>query len=210
MNTELTIAKKLLQIKAIKLNPANPFTWASGWRSPIYCDNRKVLAYPMIREDICRAFVQVIEEKFPSVQVIAGVATGAIAHGMLVANYLGLPFVYVRAKPKEHGLGNMIEGELQADKKVVMIEDLVSTGGSSLAALAALREAKANVLGMCAIFSYGFEVARENFLKENCTLYTLSNYTSLLQEALTSGYINEQEHAVLKTWHKNPAEFARD
>ncbi|MGL4909394.1 MAG: orotate phosphoribosyltransferase [Bacteroidales bacterium] len=210
MNTELTIAKKLLQIKAIKLNPANPFTWASGWRSPIYCDNRKVLAYPMIREDICRAFVQVIEEKFPSVQVIAGVATGAIAHGMLVANYLGLPFVYVRAKPKEHGLGNMIEGELQADKKVVMIEDLISTGGSSLAALAALREAKANVLGMCAIFSYGFEVARENFLKENCTLYTLSNYTSLLQEALTSGYINEQEHAVLKTWHKNPAEFARD
>ncbi|MGL4955952.1 MAG: orotate phosphoribosyltransferase [Bacteroidales bacterium] len=210
MNTELTIAKKLLQIKAIKLNPANPFTWASGWRSPIYCDNRKVLAYPMIREDICRAFVQVIEEKFPSVQVIAGVATGAIAHGMLVANYLGLPFVYVRAKPKEHGLGNMIEGELQADKKVVMIEDLISTGGSSLAALAALREAKANVLGMCAIFSYGFEVARENFLKENCTLYTLSNYTSLLQEALTSGYINEQEHAVLNTWHKNPAEFARD
>jgi orotate phosphoribosyltransferase len=204
MNTARQIAKSLLQIKAIKLSPASPFTWASGWKSPIYCDNRKTLAYPAVRGQIAEAFVQLIKHKYPDVEVIAGVATGAIAHGLLVAERLGLPFVYVRAKPKEHGLGNQIEGELQPNKKVVVVEDLISTGGSSLSALAALRSAQANVLGMVAIFTYGFETARQNFESAQCELTTLCSYSELLEEAVTSGYAKPEEVAVLQKWREAP------
>ncbi len=198
------IAQSLLQIKAIKLSPASPFTWASGWKSPIYCDNRKTLAYPAVRKQIAEAFAQLVKSKYPDVEVIAGVATGAIAHGLLVAEQLGLPFVYVRAKPKEHGMGNQIEGELQPNKKVVVVEDLISTGGSSLSALQALRTAQANVLGMVAIFAYGFETAQKNFAEAQCELTTLSNYAALIDEAATSGYVQPSDIEVLKKWREAP------
>ncbi|MFP4025411.1 MAG: orotate phosphoribosyltransferase [Thiohalospira sp.] len=201
---EQKIAQSLLQIKAIKLQPANPFTWASGWKSPIYCDNRKTLSYPEIRDFLKESFVQVVNQKFDKPGFIAGVATGAIAIGALVADALNLPFVYVRPKPKEHGLGNMIEGEIPKEKKVIVIEDLISTGKSSLKAVEALRNKNIEVIGMVAIFTYGFKVAEENFKNANVHLETLSNYKQLIQTALKSGYIEETDLETLNQWRDNP------
>jgi orotate phosphoribosyltransferase len=198
------IARSLLQINAIKLEPANPFTWASGWKSPIYCDNRKTLSYPSLRKKLQNAFVQVIEAHFKKPDVIAGVATGAIAHGLMVAEALGLPFVYVRSSAKTHGLGNQVEGDLMPNANVLVIEDLVSTGKSSLAAVDALREAGANIVGMAAIFTYGFPVARQNFEKANVELHTLSNYATLIDVALESNYINDAHLEALRYWREHP------
>lgn len=199
------IAKHLLQINAIKLNPAKPFTWASGWKSPIYCDNRKTLAYPEVRKLISEAFVHHIKEKYPDLEGVAGVATGAIAHGVLVAEALGLPFIYIRASAKGHGLGNRIEGDFQQNQKFVVIEDLVSTGGSSLSAVEALIDAGCSVMGMLAIFTYGFPQAVDNFSKAGCQLDTLSNYEELIAEAEALGYVQSDQIEVLKEWRLNPA-----
>ena len=201
---EKEIAKSLLQIKAIKLQVAKPFTWASGWRSPIYCDNRKTLSYPKVRTLIKKAFAKLVLEKYPDVEVIAGVATGAIAQGALVAEELNLPFVYIRSSAKGHGLENLIEGDIKENQKVVVIEDLISTGGSSLKAVKALRQANCDVLGMFAIFTYGFEIAENNFTQDNCELTTLSNYNVLVDYALEENYITEAELEILKKWRKNP------
>lgn len=198
-------AKYLLQIKAIKLQPSNPFTWASGWKSPIYCDNRKTLSFPEVRSYICNAFSDLVKEKYPQVEVIAGVATGAIAHGALTADKLGLPFIYVRSGAKEHGLGNQIEGSFQAGQKVVVIEDLISTGGSSLSAVKALREAGCDVLGMVAIFTYEFKKASDSFTEEKCVLNTLSNYSVMIDTAVKTGYIGQEEVETLKNWRVNPS-----
>jgi orotate phosphoribosyltransferase len=206
---ELEVTKKLLQINTIKIQPSNPFTWASGWFAPIYCDNRKVLSYPETREFICLQFVRIIKEKYPNVEVIAGVATGAIAIGVLVADKLGLPFVYVRSKPKDHGLENLIEGDLIAGQKVVVIEDLVSTGGSSLKAAEALSNFGGDVLGMLAIFTYNFPVATESFKKAGVELTTLSNYQTLIELALEMGEINEEELENLQSWRKNPSQWGK-
>lgn len=203
------VAQSLLQIKAIKLQPNQPFTWASGWNSPIYCDNRKILSYPKIRTFIRQQFVAAIEEHFPKVEVIAGVATGGIAIGALVAEEMGLPFVYVRAAAKGHGLQNMIEGEVPTDKNVVIIEDLISTGGSSLTALTALRDAKSNVLGMVAIFTYGFETAVQNFKENKCKLITLSDYNTLIATAEADNYIAENDVKSLSEWRKDPANWKK-
>jgi orotate phosphoribosyltransferase len=208
-NLEKKIAQSLLQIKAIKLQPANHFTWASGWKSPIYCDNRKTLSYPQIRNQICDGFVQLIKDKFDTPDCIAGVATGAIAIGVLVAEAMNLPFVYVRPKPKEHGLGNMIEGEIEAGKKVVVVEDLISTGKSSLKAVEALRNAEIDVLGMVAIFTYGFQISEDNFKKSKVTLNTLSNYDTLINSALETKYIEESDIVALKAWRKDPENWGR-
>lgn len=205
MKTEKQIAQNLLQIKAIKLEPTNPFTWASGWKSPIYCDNRKTLSYPEIRRYIRDEFVNLINEKFPDVELIAGVATGAIAQGALVSDKMELPFVYIRSTPKAHGMENLIEGDVKAGQKVVVVEDLISTGGSSLKAVDALRQKDCNVLGMVAIFSYNFPTAIENFEKEKCKLYTLSNYNVLIEYALEIGYIKAEDVAKLSEWRKDPA-----
>ena len=180
----LKVAEFLLQIKAIKLQPANPYTWASGWKSPIYCDNRKTLSYPAIRTFIRQAYAEVILEKYGKPDFIAGVATGGIAQGALVAQELGIPFVYVRSTSKGHGLGNQIEGDFEAGQKVVVIEDLISTGGSSLQAVDALRKAGCEVKGLVAIFTYDFEVARENFKNANCPYETLTNYDFLMEQAI--------------------------
>jgi len=196
-----------LQIKAIKLEPTNPFTWASGWKSPIYCDNRKILSYPAIRKIVCAAFVEKIRTLYPNVEIIAGVATGAIAIGMLVAEEIGLPFIYVRSEAKKHGLANCIEGVYEAGQKIVVIEDLISTGGSSIKAIEALRAAGCNVLGMLAIFTYGFDVATQNFAAIDCTIHTLSNYNALINQAVASKYITAEHVAQLQEWRKNPAEW---
>lgn len=198
------VARSLLQIKAIKLQPTNPFTWASGVKSPIYCDNRKILSYPDIRAYVKSQLAVSINEKFEKPDIIAGVATGGIAHGALVAEEMGLPFIYVRSNVKAHGLNNMIEGELGEGKKVVIVEDLVSTGGSSLQAVEAVRSANCEVLGMTAIFTYGFDVARDNFNKAACELVTLSHYDVLIQEALNENYIGKEDVEFLQTWRKNP------
>lgn len=203
------IARSLLQINAIKLEPANPFTWASGWKSPIYCDNRKSLSYPSLRKKLQKAFVEVVENHFEKPDVIAGVATGAIAHGLLVAEAMGLPFVYVRSSAKKHGLGNQIEGDLMPNANVLVVEDLVSTGKSSLEAVEALREAGANVIGMAAIFTYGFKVARENFEQANVELQTLSDYASLIDIALESNYINEADLETLRYWREHPDKWGK-
>jgi len=201
------IAKELLQINAIKLNPANPFTWASGWKSPIYCDNRKILSFPKTRNMVKKAFADMIKKEFGIPDVIAGVATGAIAHGVLVAELLGIPVVYVRASSKKHGLTNMIEGVLEPKQTVVVIEDLVSTGGSSLKAVEALREAGTNVLGMLAIFSYGFDVASDNFLKTKCSLKTLTNYHTLIDIAVDTNYMEPDEIQTLEKWRQDPGNW---
>jgi orotate phosphoribosyltransferase len=201
------IAAALLQIKAIKLNPANLFTWASGWRSPIYCDNRKILSFPDVRAGVRDAFAELIRAKYPSVEVIAGVATGAIAHGALVAEAMGLPFIYVRSAPKGHGLENLIEGEYSAGQKVVIIEDLISTGGSSLAAAAALKAAGLEVLGMVAIFTYAFDTAAANFAAAGVALDTLSDYPTLISLAEKQGYVRAEDVEVLKRWREDPAKF---
>ncbi len=200
-------AEFLLQINAIKLQPSNPFTWASGWKSPIYCDNRKTLSFPEVRSFIRDEFTSLVKELYPDVQLIAGVATGAIAHGVLVADKLGLPFIYVRSGAKEHGLGNQIEGYFEKGQKVVVIEDLISTGGSSLNAVTALREAGCEVLGMAAIFTYEFRKATDAFAACNCRLNTLSSYSILIGEAVRQGYIGPSEVETLKYWREDPAKW---
>ena len=204
-NTSAIIAGRLMDIKAIKLQPNDPFTWASGWKSPIYCDNRKALAHPDIRTIIKCAFADIARAKYADIDVVAGVATGAIAQGALVADLPHKPFVYVRSAPKDHGMGNLIEGELHEGQKVLVIEDLISTGGSSLKAVNALREAKAEVVGMLAIFTYGFPVAEEAFKAANVELTTLSNYNVLIDEAVKRGYVTEADIETLKEWRKNPS-----
>lgn len=201
------VAEKLLKIKAIKLQPTMPFTWASGWKSPIYCDNRKTLSYPDIRTFIKEQFCNIIKEKYPDVQVIAGVATGAIAQGALVAEELGLPFVYVRSAPKDHGLENLIEGDLKPKQKVVVIEDLISTGGSSLKAVEAIRNDGSEVVGMLAIFTYQFPVSTEAFKKHKVELTTLCDYNAVLDVAVEIDYIAHSELETLQEWRKDPAQW---
>lgn len=203
-------AEYLLQIKAIKLQPAKPFTWASGWKSPIYCDNRMTLSFPEVRTFIRNSFGVRVKELYPSAGVIAGVATGAIAHGALVADQLGLPFIYVRSGAKDHGLGNQIEGHYEKGQRVVVIEDLISTGGSSLGAVRALRDAGCEVMGMIAIFTYGFAKASDAFTAEGCRLDTLSNYNVLVEMAASSGYISHDEVETLKEWRTSPSEWGKE
>ncbi|MCC7301212.1 MAG: orotate phosphoribosyltransferase [Bacteroidia bacterium] len=205
----LKIAEFLLQIKAIRLQPDKPFTWASGWLSPIYCDNRKTLSYPKIRTYIRQQFVNVINERIGKVDVIAGVATGAIAHGALVAQDMGLPFIYVRPEPKKHGMENLIEGDVVKGQSVVVIEDLVSTGSSSLKAVDALRQAGCEVKGMSAIFTYGFKAASDNFKKSKCELVTLCGYEILMQQALASGYVTDKQLKSLKAWRDDPSGWGK-
>jgi len=202
---ENSIAEKLLKIKAVKLQPNNPFVWASGWNSPIYCDNRKTLSYPDIRNYIKIELSRLILEMYPDVEVIAGVATGAIAQGALVADALGLPFVYVRPTPKDHGLENMIEGDLRPKQKVVVIEDLISTGGSSLKAVEAIRRDGSEVMGMLAIFTYGFPVAEQKFKAAKVKLTTLCNYDAVLAEALATKYIAAGDIDTLQQWRTDPS-----
>lgn len=201
------LAEKLLRISAIKLQPELPFTWASGWNSPIYTDNRKTLSYPDVRTFIKVEMSRLIMENFPDVEAIAGVATGAIAMGALVADTLGLPYAYVRSTPKDHGLENLIEGNLKPGQKVVVIEDLISTGGSSLKAVEAVRKAGCDVAGMAAIFTYGFPVAVNRFKEANVNIVTLSNYNSMLQAALDTNYIRPEDLETLKEWRKDPANW---
>jgi orotate phosphoribosyltransferase len=208
MEKEKRIASYLLQSKAIKLQPANPFTWASGWNSPIYCDNRKTLSFPEVRTIIRDEFAVYIKEKYPQAEIIAGVATGAIAQGALVADVLNLPFVYIRSEAKKHGLENLIEGVAEPGKHVVVIEDLVSTGGSSLKAVEALRNAGCIVDGMLAIFTYGFKVAEDAFKQAGCTLYTLSNYEALIQQAIETNYVKESDLEVLRKWRQDPGNWS--
>ena len=202
--SEKKVAESLLKIKAIKLQPSEPFTWASGWKSPIYCDNRKTLSFPEIRTLVRDEFVKTVKAKYPQAEVIAGVATGAIAQGALVAQELGLPCIYVRSSPKDHGLGNLIEGDLKAGQKVVVIEDLISTGGSSLKAAEAVRAAGAEVLGMVAIFTYGFPVSENAFKEHKVELTTLSNYNAMIETAVATGYVKEEQVETLKEWRKSP------
>jgi len=201
-------AELLLQINAIKLNPKNPFTWASGWQSPIYCDNRLILSFPAIRNFVREEFSKHIEKEFGKPDVIAGVATGAIGIGMLVAEYMGLPFVYVRPEPKKHGRQNQVEGFLQKGQNVVVVEDLISTGNSSLLAVEALKEAGANIKGMVAIFTYGFDIAKENFKNANIELNTLADYSHLLELAVAKNYITEKELKTLQEWRVSPSTWS--
>jgi orotate phosphoribosyltransferase len=205
----LKVAEFLLQVKAVKLQPNKPFTWASGWKSPIYCDNRVTLSFPQVRTFIRQQFVNAILDKFGKPDVIAGVATGGIAQGALVAQEMGLPFIYVRSEAKKHGLSNMIEGVVEKGQSVVVIEDLISTGGSSLKAVEALREVGCDVKGMAAIFTYGFKTAADNFKKSKCELVTLSNYDTMINQALQSNYINDNDLKSLKAWRENPAEWGK-
>ncbi|MFD2552587.1 orotate phosphoribosyltransferase [Bizionia sediminis] len=206
-HTARKTAEVLLQINAIKLQPNKPFTWASGWKSPIYCDNRIILSYPPIRNYIRETMAKQIETLYGKPDVIAGVATGAIGIGMLVAEYLGLPFIYVRPEAKQHGRQNQIEGHLEPGQNVVVVEDLISTGQSSLNAIKALKDNHANVKGMMAIFTYGFAISKENFDKEQLQVHTLSDYESLLEEAYNTNYISNKEQAVLASWNANPSKW---
>ncbi|MDW5287721.1 orotate phosphoribosyltransferase [Formosa sp. PL04] len=206
-HTARKTAEVLLQVNAIKLSPSAPFTWASGWKSPIYCDNRIILSFPPIRNYIRETMAKDIEKQYGKPDVIAGVATGAIGIGMLVAEYLGLPFIYVRPEAKSHGRQNQIEGFVQKGQNVVVVEDLISTGQSSLNAVKALREAGLNVKGMIAIFTYGFSIANENFEKENVSLQTLSNYESLIEQAVETNYITQSEVQTLSDWNANPSQW---
>lgn len=210
MNTlESIFAAKLLDVKAIKLQPNDPFTWASGWKSPFYCDNRKTLSFPELRSFVKVELTRLVMEHFAKADVVAGVATGAIAQGALVADLLGKPFIYVRSKPKDHGLENLIEGELQAGQKVVVVEDLISTGGSSLKAVEAIRRAGAEVVGMVASYTYGFPVAEKAFAEAGVRLITLTNYEAVVAQALSTGYIKEGDVELLHQWKKNPAEWRK-
>ena len=204
---EKLFAEKLLKVKAIKLQPSNPFTWASGWKSPFYCDNRKTLSYPALRNFVKLEICRTVLEKFGQVDAIAGVATGAIAQGALVAEELNLPFVYVRSSPKDHGLENLIEGELRPGMKVVVIEDLISTGGSSLKAVEAIRRDGCEVIGMVASYTYGFPVAIEAFKNAKVELVTLTNFEAVREVAVKTGYINEEDVALLDAWRKDPAHW---
>jgi len=206
-DTAKKTAEVLLQVNAIKLKPNEPFTWASGWKSPIYCDNRIILSYPPIRNYVRETMANYIDKQYGKPDAIAGVATGAIGIGILVAEYLGLPFIYVRPDAKGHGRQNQIEGFIEKGQNVVVVEDLISTGKSSLNAVKALKEAGVKVKGMVAIFTYGFDVATQNFKDENIQLQTLSNYDSLLQQALDTNYINEQELSTLSEWNAKPSEW---
>ncbi|MBR4238035.1 MAG: orotate phosphoribosyltransferase [Prevotella sp.] len=206
-NLKKAFASKLLKIKAIKLQPNNPFTWASGWKSPFYCDNRKTLSYPELRNYVKLELVHAILDRFPEVEAIAGVATGAIPQGALVADALNLPFVYVRSKPKDHGLENLIEGELKPGMKVVVVEDLISTGGSSLKAVEAIRKDGSEVIGMVASYTYGFPVAREAFEQAGVELVTLTDYEHVVAEALETGYIAEGDVELLNEWRRDPAHW---
>jgi len=204
---EKLFAEKLLKVKAIKLQPSNPFTWASGWKSPFYCDNRKTLSYPALRNFVKIEISRIILEKFGQVDAIAGVATGAIAQGALVAEELNLPFVYVRSSPKDHGLENLIEGELRPGMKVVVIEDLISTGGSSLKAVEAIRRDGCEVIGMVASYTYGFPVAIEAFKNAKVELVTLTNFEAVREVAVKTGYINQEDVALLDAWREDPAHW---
>ena len=208
-STQIEVTKKLLEINTIKIQPSNPFTWASGWKSPIYCDNRKILSYPATRTYIRDQFVEVVKEKYPEAEVIAGVATGAIAIGALVAEVLGLPFIYVRAKPKGHGLENLIEGDLEPHKKVVVIEDLVSTGISSLKAAEAVNNFGGNVIGMAAIFTYNFPLAQENFKKAKIELTSLSRYQVLIDTAVEISEITPDQVDTLMKWREDPSVWGK-
>lgn len=206
---EKIFAERLLKIKAIKLQPDNPFTWASGWKSPFYCDNRKTLAFPDLRSFVKIEITRIILENFQEVDAIAGVATGAIAQGALVSDALNLPFAYVRSKPKDHGMENLIEGELKPGMKVVVVEDLISTGGSSLKAVEALRKAGCEVVGMVASYTYGFPVAEQAFKEADVKLITLTNYEAVLEVAVQTGYITENDIPLLNEWRKDPANWKK-
>ena len=208
-NLKRDFASRLLQVKAIKLQPNNPFTWASGWLSPFYCDNRKTLSYPELRNYVKLELVHKVLECFPEAEVVAGVATGAIAQGALVADELNLPFVYVRSKPKDHGLENLIEGDLKPGMKVVVIEDLISTGGSSLKAVEAVRSNACEVIGMVASYTYGFPVAENAFREANVRLETLTDYEHVVAEALAIGYISEHDVEVLHDWRQAPDKWKK-
>ena len=208
IEVELLVADYLLQIKAIELKPQAPFTWASGLKSPIYCDNRKTLSFPVCRTHIRQQFVNVIQEKFGTPDIIAGVATGGIAIGALVAQEMGIPYAYVRSEAKKHGLGNQVEGVVEPNQKVVVIEDLISTGKSSLSAVSALREAGLDVMGMVAIFTYDFQIAKQAFEDAEVALHTLTDYHALLQQALKKEYITEEQLSTLKVWREDPAAWS--
>ncbi|QEH41737.1 orotate phosphoribosyltransferase [Chitinophaga sp. XS-30] len=207
--SEKQVAEKLLQIQAIKLSPANPFTWASGWKSPIYCDNRTVLSYPYIRDYIKSELCNTVFETFPDAAVIAGVATAGIPHGAMVADQLKLPFIYVRSKPKEHGMGNMIEGVLQPGQPVVVVEDLISTGKSSLEAVQAIRAAGGEVIGMVSIFNYGFDVAVKAFEQAGVPFKSLSNYNAMIELAVEKGLVSADDQETLQAWRKAPDVWGR-
>ncbi|WP_461070179.1 orotate phosphoribosyltransferase [Spirosoma horti] len=204
-----TVARHLLAVQAVRLKPNEPFTWSSGWKSPIYCDNRVTLAYPEVRTYIKNALADAIRERFPSVEVIAGVATAGIPQGALVADVLGLPYCYVRPEPKAHGMGKQIEGHLSTGQRVVVIEDLISTGGSSLKVVNALRAVGAEVVGMAAIFTYGFSIAEQNFASTNVPLVCLSDYDALLIEAQALDYISADAMDSLASWRQNPAQWGQ-
>jgi orotate phosphoribosyltransferase len=209
LTTQQAVARHLLTVKAVRLQPDSPFTWSSGWKSPIYCDNRVTLAYPEVRTFIKNALANAIRDRFPDVEAIAGVATAGIPQGVLVADVLDLPYCYVRPEPKAHGMGKQIEGQLNEGQKVVVIEDLISTGGSSLKVVDALRKAGAEVLGMAAIFTYGFPLADQNFAERNVELLCLSDYDALLKEAQTLNYIPADALDSLSNWRQNPAEWGK-
>lgn len=209
MSDAKAVAEKLLQIKAVKLNPEQPFTWASGWKSPIYCDNRKVLSFPFIRDFIKSEMCSLVFEKFPDAEILAGVATAGIAWGAMVADQLKLPYIYVRPKPKEHGLGNQIEGYYEAGKKCVVIEDLVSTGKSSLQVVGILKNSGLEVTGMVSIFTYGFQVATEAFQKASLPYYSLTDYPTLVELAISKNMIPVEQQELLMKWRENPGEWGR-
>jgi orotate phosphoribosyltransferase len=205
MTNEKAVAEKLLQINAIKLNPGSPFTWASGWKSPIYCDNRKVLSYPYTRDFIKSEMCNILFDRFPNAQLLAGVATAGIAWGAMAADQLKLPYIYVRPKPKEHGLGNQIEGHFEAGQETVVIEDLISTGKSSMQVVEVLRKQGLNVIGMVSIFTYGFQIATDLFEKEKIEFHSLTNYPTLISLAIEKGIVSQQEEGVLLKWREDPA-----
>ena len=207
---ETAFAEQLLDVKAIKLQPEEPFTWASGWKSPFYCDNRKTLSYPALRTFVKENLAKMIKTNFPEATAVAGVATGAIAQGALVSDELGLPFCYVRSKAKDHGMGNLIEGTLPKDSKVVVVEDLISTGGSSLKAVEALRAAGFTIVGMVAAYTYGFPVAEEAFKAAGVKLLTLTDYQAVVSTAMATGYITAAQQPILDEWRKDPANWRND
>lgn len=209
MSTQKHFAEKLLQIKALQINLQKPYVWASGWNSPVYCDNRKVLSYPYVRDFVKSELANMVLEHFPDAEVIAGVATAGIAHGVMAADLLKLPFIYVRSKPKEHGMGNQIEGYMKPGKKVVVVEDLVSTGKSSLQAVDAIRAAGGEVIGMCALFTYGFNAAAEAFQQANVPLHTISNYNALMEVAEEQKLIASEQKASLEQWRIDPASWGK-
>lgn len=209
MSTQKEFASRLLQIKALQMNPTHPYQWASGWLSPVYCDNRKVLSHPHLRDFVKSELANMVLQHFPEAEVIAGVATAGIAHGVMAADLLKLPFIYVRSKPKEHGMGNQIEGELQPGQKVVVVEDLVSTGKSSLQAAEAIRTAGGEVIGMCALFTYAFPAAYDAFKEANVPLHTISDYNALMEIAAEQGIIKEEDKVTLAQWRTAPDVWGR-